>query len=702
MTVSCEAKTRSCAFSRILPILADVLFMLWLFSETAFEHSPISRIGMVLFIAAAAGLVLVNRRLVFDRFLIFPVLMIAWGLFGLLFALDRGVSLGHLVTMGINLVFVFAAFQYLLLRKDFDAVFTAFMAGTAALFLIVLLRSFPIDISNGHDRLGVTAGVNPNTLGLLGAYAFGMALRRVLRGKPLFLIPVLVFLAMILMSKSIKGYAVTAVITVVLLLVRFPRLWGVKLALMAGALVALYFLISRFETFDHIFFHRLRYMMTYIVSGGAHGNAGSLEPRMALARVGLEAFGRHPVTGIGVGCFRLLEGADGTYSHNNFIELLTSGGVPFLVLFYLPQVLGIIGGIKKRKTDGMPLLVLIAAVQCAMDMGMVSFLDRTALIIPVFLYAGVRLAGADADDGKRAYALIENPCILVRRLSNRGRLAWMPDRPYLTLLYRGCTGKKLHLDPPVTMNEKLQWIKLYDHNPLYPRLADKLSAREYVIQKGLSDILIPLLGTWERAEDIDFDALPDRFVLKCTHDSGSAVVVSDKQTLDRDAVKRFLDERCARNYFTAGREWPYKHLTPRIIAEAFIGTDDGRAPDDIKIYCFDGTARVVMLAKNRTKAGAEFYYFDRGFAPLPIGETTKRAIAEGRTFERPAQLETLLTVAETLSEGLPQLRVDLYEANGRVYFGETTLFDQSGFATDTGDDGDALLGSYLVLPEVTK
>ena len=702
MTASFGNNRRACTLCRILPVLADVLFFVWLVGETAFEHSLFSRVGMVLFLAAVVGLVIVSRRLTLDRFLLFPPLMIAWAAFGLFFALDRGIVFDNIKTMCINVVFVLAAFQYFLLRRDFDAVFNAFMAAVAVLFLIVVVRSWPIDISLEYQRLGNEAGVNPNTLGLLGAYAFGMAFSRVLRGRPIYLLPIAVFLAMILMAKSLKGYAVTAAIAVILLLVRFPKRWGLKLAAMAGALVAFYFIIARIDVIDHIFFHRLRHMLIYIFSGGERGSSGSLEPRMALARVGLRAFREHPVTGIGAGCYRLLEGSEGTYSHNNYVELLASGGVPFLALFYIPQVLGILDGVKKRRSDGMALFLLMAVVQLFMDIGMVSYLDRTALIIPVFLYAAVRIAGNRPNDGERVFSLIKNPCILVRWMSTRGRLKKMPDKLYLRLLYRGCTGKKLHLNPPVTMNEKLQWIKLYDHNPLYPKLADKLCAREYVSEKGLSDTLIPLLKAWDSADEIDFDALPERFVLKCTHDSGSAVVVSDKSTLDRDAVRRFLAEKCKKSYYTAGREWPYRDLTPRIIAEAFIGSEDGKAPDDVKIYCFDGVARVVMLAKNRTKSGAEFYYFDRDFSLLPIGETTKRAIAEGRTFARPEHLDELISVAETLSEGLSELRVDLYDTKGQVWFGETTLFDQSGFATDTGDDGDALLGSYLVLPEVTK
>ena len=284
-------------------------------------------------------------------------------------------------------------------------------------------------------------------------------------------------------------------------------------------------------------------------------------------------------------------------------------------------------------------------------------------------------------------------------LANRGYLQWMPDRPYLRCFWKGVMDYPLNLEDPKTYNEKLQWLKLHDRTPSYPRLVDKITAKDCA--KGIlgEEAIIPTLGVWERAEDIDFDSLPRSFVLKCTHDSGTVVVCSDKDQLDRKAAVEKLSKGLSRNYFYRTREWYYKDLSPRVIAEAYLSDDreDGELLD-YKFYCFDGKPIFVMVCVGRKKGKPAFFYFDREWNALPYDRITKDAPPE-EIPPRPENVEELFDAAEKLAKGLCHVRVDLYSIGGRIYFGEWTLCSGGGYDLDITHDADRYFGSLLNLPK---
>ncbi|MEG1756560.1 MAG: ATP-grasp fold amidoligase family protein [Clostridia bacterium] len=675
----------------------DVLFALWLFTEVVFEHSLVSRLCMGLFIAGVFIWMLSEKRIYCAQWMFFTLLFIFWSFLGAkVFALNAGASMDLVKTLCVNLVFLFFMYQYLVLRRDMPAVYLAFCVAVAAMIIYVTVRCWPINVM--ETRFGWEINLNPNWIGMLAAYAFGMCFMRALEKNPWWLAAALFFGLAVLLTKSNKAYGMIAIFFLAIVLMRWPKHWWLKLIIAVVVMWVLFrFVIIRIDFIDHIFFRRLRHIYENIFMGG--DNISSLNERMILGAVGMDAFRLRPFSGYGLDGFRFLQGSQGTYSHNNYIELLVAGGIPLLLLFYVPQVIGLVQGVRKRSCRAVRTALLFCSVQIFMDIGMVSYVDRTALLIPLFLYAATRMAGSRPDDGNPAYSYALNPCRLVQWCSTHGKCTRMPDKLYLRLLYRGCTGKRLHLNPPVTMNEKLQWMKLYDHNPLYPTLVDKIAVRDYVTEKVGAQVLVPLLGIWDSVDEIDFSALPKRFVLKCTHDSGGVRVCADKATFDCAEAKAFLCAHLNRRYYTAGREWPYKNLTPRVMAEAFIGDENGNAPDDLKFYCFDGVVRAILLCTNRTKAHADYYFFDRNFLFLPVNDLTKAAVAEGRTIDPPQKLPALIALAEALSSGLSQVRVDLYDTTQGLYFGELTLFDQSGFANDYVDGGDALMGSFFHIPE---
>lgn len=285
----------------------------------------------------------------------------------------------------------------------------------------------------------------------------------------------------------------------------------------------------------------------------------------------------------------------------------------------------------------------------------------------------------------------------IRRLAVKGVFDWMPDKPYLKLKYWACLGKRLNIKQPTTYNEKLQWLKLYDRRPIYNIMVDKCEAKKYVAERIGEEYIIPTLGVWDRFEDISFDSLPEKFVLKCTHDSGGLVICRNKALFDIEAAKKIINRSMKRNYYFQSREWPYKDVRPRIIAEQYMEDASTAELRDYKIFCFDGVAKALFVASERQDKEKEtkFDFFDTHYNHLPFINGHPNAVI---TPSKPKTLELMLKLAEKLSEGYPHIRVDFYEVNGRTYFGELTLSHWSGFTPFEPPEWDRIFGDWLVLP----
>ena len=275
----------------------------------------------------------------------------------------------------------------------------------------------------------------------------------------------------------------------------------------------------------------------------------------------------------------------------------------------------------------------------------------------------------------------------------------VPDKLYLQLQYKARMGKKLNLKNPQTMNEKLQWLKLHNRKPEYTTLVDKYRVRDYIAEKLGEEYLIPLLGAWDRVEVIDFDALPDQFVLKCNHDSTSVTICRDKAAFDVEAAKEKLNSCLKKNAFWPGREWPYKNVQKKIICEKFM-TDSPDSDDftDYKFYCFNGRADCVVVSFDRASGDPKFYFFNKNWQLLRYNKRGKAA-PEGFTLPKPEGIEKMFEIAEMLSQdvGAPLLRVDLYYAYGQIYFGELTFFPDSGFDANRLPETDRHFGEMIKL-----
>ena len=302
-----------------------------------------------------------------------------------------------------------------------------------------------------------------------------------------------------------------------------------------------------------------------------------------------------------------------------------------------------------------------------------------------------------AEKMKKLYRFLTDSDYRFNVSVGKGWKAHVPAEKFLKRLYRIRMGRELNLENPVLYTEKLQWLKLYDHRPEYTTMVDKYAVKEYVAKKIGPEYVIPLLGVWDRAEDIDFEALPDRFVLKTTHDSGSYVVCKDKSKLDISAARKRMAHFLKRKYYDCNREWPYKYVKPRIIAEEYVEDSATRELRDYKFFTFGGEPRVLYIAQGRGRGEPTVAdFFDMEFNHLPF--TIDHDMAPTPP-EKPRSFELMKTLAAKLSEGTPQLRVDFYEVDGKVYFGEMTFFHCTGMEAFHPEQWDRQFGDWVILPE---
>ncbi|MBQ4515409.1 MAG: glycosyl transferase [Clostridia bacterium] len=284
------------------------------------------------------------------------------------------------------------------------------------------------------------------------------------------------------------------------------------------------------------------------------------------------------------------------------------------------------------------------------------------------------------------------------KLQIKNLLKWIPDKAYLNLRYMLAFHKKLNLKNPQTYNEKLQWMKLYDRNPLYNQLVDKYDVRSFIKDRIGEEYLIPAYGVWDSFDEVDFDSLPEEFVLKCTHDSGSVYICRDKSKNDKEWLKNRFNEALKGNQYHGGREWAYKDVKPRIVAEKFMADDSGTGLKDYKFFCFNGEVKAMFIATERNVEGKDvkFDFFDENFNHLPFKHGHENA---KETPKKPEGFEEMKEIAKKLSQGLRHVRVDLYNINGKIYFGEMTFYHHCGFVSFEPNEWDYKFGSWIDLTE---
>lgn len=277
-------------------------------------------------------------------------------------------------------------------------------------------------------------------------------------------------------------------------------------------------------------------------------------------------------------------------------------------------------------------------------------------------------------------------------------MQFLPDKLFLQMKYYYHFKKFPDLKNPKTYNEKLQWLKLYNRNPEYSKMVDKYEAKKIVASIIGSEYVIPAYGVWDKFNDIDFDSLPNQFVLKTTHDCGGIVVCKDKSKFNKNAARKFLKSHMKRNYYAEGREWPYKNVKPRILAEKFMEDVETQELRDYKFFTFNGKVKMLFIASDRQSEHEQtkFDFFDENFNHLDLSNGHPNRADE---IKKPVTFDLMKTLSEKLSNDIPHVRVDFYEVNGKVYFGEMTFFHWSGFVPFKPQKWDDVLGKMIVLPQ---
>ena len=292
--------------------------------------------------------------------------------------------------------------------------------------------------------------------------------------------------------------------------------------------------------------------------------------------------------------------------------------------------------------------------------------------------------------------LLKNPSRLIASRRLRGVTRFLPDKLFLKCMYKAEFNRRLNLKDPRGFNEKLQWLKLHDRDPRYINMVDKYEAKRVVADRIGQEHLIKTLGVWPDFDSIDFNQLPQQFVIKCTHDSAGLVICTDKDSFDYAAARNKIRRCLKRNYFYAGREWPYKKIKPRVIAEAYMEDHVLGELRDYKFFTFNGEPRIMHLVSNRQNKNQETYgdFYDMDFNHLDLTMGHNNAPTPP---QKPENFERMKVFAGILAQGTRHLRVDFYEVDGHLYFGELTFFQDSGLADVQPSRWNETLGDWIII-----
>lgn len=298
--------------------------------------------------------------------------------------------------------------------------------------------------------------------------------------------------------------------------------------------------------------------------------------------------------------------------------------------------------------------------------------------------------------------LIKYPDRIIPGLARRGYCKWLSDEMFAKIVYKLKFGTRLDLKNPTTFTEKLQWLKLYDRNPRYTQWADKYAVREYIRNTIGQEYLVPLLGVWDKVEEINFDALPTQFVLKCNHDQGSVKIIKNKSVCSIQKLINFYKKKLSLNHFWGTREWPYKNIKPKLIAEQYLVDESLTELRDYKVLCFNGSPKLIELHQGRfSKHIQDFYDTEWNLTDITQKSASNHYQMSGKPVPKPKTLKKMMELSQVLATGVPHIRVDWYSVGDRLYFSELTLYDAGGFDAFSNEKLERLFGDLIELPIVT-
>lgn len=659
----------------------------------------------ILFVLTFGIRFLVKRSTITSKFVGWSLAFLILTAISVLYANNTGMAFSRFKSVVQVLAFANLVFPYV---RESETSHRRFLQIYLLAILFVGIRlalNTPLDMFLS-SRLGITIDVNPNTIGYMFVIAAIISLYLGFQSKTSrwywLLVPVLIVLSMYTGSR--KVFILLGVGVVALILLQQTSLKRAFIAAGIGVLIIGVGLVAviAIEPLRRAFGQRLLNMFSQL-SGETADTSTSI--RMGMLLQGISMFKQRPIFGWGLGAFTDLSGFE-TYSHNNYIELLVAVGLVGTLVYYSISFSMVVQGLKRffrfEKKGPYILSTAIVAAMLFDQVARVTYIEEYSSIIIALCYGGIVLDTPDTglDVFKliaKIFAYIRHPSLFVNHLLKGKVSRLLSDKQFVSLKYRMSIGKKLHLEHPVTYNEKLQWLKVYDQNPLYPKLVDKYEVRSHVASLVGESFLVPLVGVYASPSEIDIQQLPDSFVIKPTHTSGDVLFCKDKKQFDWEHATKVMQSWLNANYYWYNREWPYKQIPPRILIEEMIKTADGNPPRDYKIFCFSGEPKMVFVASDRGK-GTKFDFFDIAWNRLSLKQHYPNSTYD---IPKPRQWDEMLALARKLSVGLPHVRVDLYiDKDENILFSELTLTHFSGFEVFEPDTYDELLGSYLSLPTV--
>lgn len=300
---------------------------------------------------------------------------------------------------------------------------------------------------------------------------------------------------------------------------------------------------------------------------------------------------------------------------------------------------------------------------------------------------------------KKIVDSIKNPSKLITFFVRRGHLRFISDEKYAKIHYKAYHKKKLNLTNPITFSEKIYWLKVFDTKPEYTVMTDKYLARDYVNDIIGEDLSVPLIGVYEKFSDIPFNQLPEKFVIKCSHDSGSTKICTNKKLFDYKKSKKYYDNRLKINYYWISRERNYSNIKPRILIEEYLVDETKGDLKDYKFFTFDGVVRFIQVDIGRfSEHFRQFYSLDWEMINLKCDYPNNPSLK----IEKPLKLKKMIEIASVLSKNIPHLRVDFYSIFDKIYFGELTFHHSGGDAQFTPQEYDKKMGEWIILPNLEK
>lgn len=585
-------------------------------------------------------------------------------------------------------------------KERLNFLFKCFYYAGLALIIKVL---YIVPVATWGSMRISAEGINPNTIGLYLSISTLSAMALYSKGKYsyLYILSGMLFYFVILFTGSRKALLFVTMGMLLFLFLNLKKIYH-KIIVSIGfgtILFFIYMLIMKVPMIYDIMGVRIEGLIA------AFTGKGNVDPstrlRFKLMERAVELFKERPFLGSGIASYTELSGYD-VYSHNNFLEIVVGIGLVGLIIYYSIYFYSILGlaklGNDKYRNFYLTYLILLII----MEYGLVTYFVE---IYQMMIASSIALLNIKhpkkkvffKDMYKNFHKLLKNPFKVFGYLANKVPLRFIPDKLYLKLLYRSFTGRKLNLKNPQTFNEKIQWLKLYDRNPIYTKLVDKYAVRDYVSKTIGDQYLIPLIGVYNTPNEINFYHLPNQFVLKSNHGSGDVFICNDRSLLNKKKLRKNINTWLKKNYYWPYREWPYRDIEPKLICEKYLIDDnDSIYLTDYKFYCFNGIPKYCQVISNRG-VNETIDFYDENWIKMPF--TGLRNLPKSnQRMPKPEKYEEMLRIAQKLSKNIPFVRVDLYYVKNKIYFGEMTFYPQSGFGNFTPTEWNVKVGDLIKLP----